>query len=185
MSASTNLSPRVNSGEEYEQIILENLKAQNDLEYQLGDTLDMKTSIALVVIIFLAAQSGSFLASSMPLHWHNIQLASVLCVIVAGVLAVWELIPRTYKVGLAPTEFIEWVQGVKAFYNTAGVADPEAKSVEFIHRKATEQLLTRFAWNRRINAMKSWVVTFVFILTLASLILTLATLAGLSTGWRF
>jgi hypothetical protein len=171
---------------EYEQLILENLKSQNDLEYELGDTLDIKTSISLVVLVFLATQSSGFLALRvMPRHWHNIQIVSVICLSVAGLLAVWELIPRTYIVGLTPDEFLKWAQEVKTFYSTAGEPNPEAKSVEFIHGKTADQLRARFTANRKINAMKSNVVTCVFILTMASLVLNLATLAGQSCGWRF
>lgn len=183
-----NLLPEISSSnqkEELDRIILENLQSQNDIEYALGDTLDIKTSIALIVIIFLAAQSGGFLASHMPRHWHVIQLISVGCLIASGVLSVWELLPRTYKVGLAPDEFIGWVQRVKAFYSTDGVPNPEAKTVEFIRRKKVEQLQKRFAANNAVNTMKSFVVTGVFILTLASLVLNLVTLAALSSGWRF
>jgi hypothetical protein len=175
----------VSPEEEIEQIILDNLQSQNELEYQLGDTLDIKTSIVLVVITFLATLSSGLLTTQMPRHWHNIQLASVGCLIFAGLLSVWELIPRTYKVGLAPDKFFEWVQGVKTFYGAEGVSDPDERSLEFIHRKRIDQLRARFTHNRTINAMKSNVVTCVFILTFASLILNLSTLAALSTGWRF
>jgi hypothetical protein len=184
-SARDNSPLAVSPDDEIEQIILDNLKTQNDLEYQLGDTLDIKTSIALVVITFLATLSGGLLASPMPLHWHNIQLASILSLAIAGILAVWELFPRTYKVGLAPDQFRRWVQEVRAFYNTKDAPDPETKSIEFIRRKTTEQLGERFSQNSAMNARKSNLATCIFALTMLALILNLATLAGLSTGWRF
>jgi|WetSurMetagenome_2_1015567.scaffolds.fasta_scaffold475763_1 hypothetical protein len=184
-NASSESLPDVASKDKYEQIILENLESQNDIEYELGDTLDIKTSIALVVIIFLATQSGGFLAMAMPRHWHNIQLVAVICLVFSGLIAVFELFPRTYKVGLEPDEFIKWAQDVEAFYNAKTSSNPEAKGVEFIRRKVVGQMLTRFAANRAINAMKSKLVTWVFRLTLIAFILNLFTLAGLSTGWYF
>lgn len=188
--SSVNLLPEphratTTSEEELDQIILENLQSQNDIEYALGDTLDIKTSIALVVIIFLAAQSSGFLAAHMPHHWYVVQIVSVGCLIASGGLSVWELLPRIYKVGLAPEEFSAWIQRVKGFYSADGVPDPDAKTVAFIRRKKVEQLQKRFTANSKVNAMKSLVVTGVFILTLGSLGLNLATLIALSSGWRF
>jgi hypothetical protein len=181
----TKLPTELSAIEEYDLIIQEHLEWQNELELELGDTLDIKTSIALVVIIFLATQSGGFLATHMPRHWHNLQIVSVLCLIIAGVLAVWELIPRTYKFGLSPAKFLEWVKGVKDFYSADGVSNPEARSVEFIRRKQIEQMQTRFSKNRAINAMKSKAVEWSFYLTMTALILNLATLAALTSDWRF
>jgi hypothetical protein len=184
-NASSESLPDFDSKNTYEQIIFENLKSQNDIEYELGDTLDIKTSIALVIIIFLATQSGGFLATAMPRHWHNIQLVAVICLVFAGLLAVSELFPRTYKVGLEPDEFIKWAQDVEGFYNAKASSNPEKKGVEFIRRKVADQMLRRFTANSAINSLKSKLVTWVFGLTLTALILNLFTLAGLSSGWYF
>lgn len=174
-----------NPDEMYERMIAEHLRAQNDIEFALGDTLDIKTSIALVVIIFLATQSSGFLASQMPRHWHNVQVLSVVCLIVAGLLAVWELIPRTYKVGLSPAEYAGWLDRVKTFYSTQAVPNPENQSAEFIRRKAIEQMGTRFSENSALNKKKSLAVEWSFYFAMAALVLNLLTLAGLTSGWRF
>lgn len=171
--------------DEYDKLILGNLQVRNALEYELGDTLDIKTSIALVVIIFLATQSGGYLAVQMPRHWHNVQVASVLCLIAAGILAVYELFPRTYKVGWVPEKFITWVTDVRAAGIADGDPDPEGRGVEFIRTKTVEQLRSRFRHNRSINAKKSWAVEWTFYLTMVVLILNLATLAAMTSGWRF
>jgi hypothetical protein len=172
------------TGDVCEQLIEEHLRAQNSLEYALGDTLDIKTSIALVVITFLATQSASFLALNMPRHWHNIQVLSVICLCLAGLLAVVELVPRVYKVGLKPSEFATWVKGVQAFYN-ADAAHSEQRTLDFIRRKQIEQLERRFEHNSKLNARKSLAVTGSFYLTILALVLNLLTLLSNSMGWRF
>jgi len=169
-----------NSENEFKQIIDEHLRSQDDREFGLGDTLDIKTSIALVVVIFLATQSGGFLASPMPLHWHNIQIVSVGCVIIAGVLAMIVLWPRTYKLKIQPSEFLGWTKQVNEFYGENRVA-----AVEFIRSKQIQRIQKRFAVNSSINASKSAAMSWSFYFTMTALILNIATLIGLSTGWRF
>lgn len=83
-SAKENIPLRTDAADELNRVIIEHLPAQDELEFELGDTLDIKTSIVLVVIVFLAAQSGAFLAQSMPRHWHCIQMLSAACLVAAG-----------------------------------------------------------------------------------------------------
>lgn len=110
-------------------------------------------NIALVVITFLATQSAAFLAlSHMPKHWHVVQVISVMLTALAGVAALYGLIPRTYYVGQPPDEFIKWVEGVKEFYSTTGLPDAQTRSIKFLHRKSIEQLRERFSRNRPLNA---------------------------------
>ena len=167
-------------------IIREHLKGQNDLEYELSDKLDAKMNIALVVITFLGTQSGTFFAfTAMPQHWHLLQIGSVACLALAGSAAVIGLIPRVYKVGLAPQEFITWVEGVKDYYKADTVAESEAKSIAFINRKGVGQMLERYAHNRSLNASKSVLVTCSYILTSLALAINVLTLIALASKWRF
>jgi hypothetical protein len=66
----------------YSSTMLEFMKSQDDLEYSLGDTLDVKTSIVLVAITFLAAQSAVLLsknaAASVYCRWGQILSVSFL-----------------------------------------------------------------------------------------------------------
>ncbi|MHB1794647.1 MAG: hypothetical protein ACYCPO_06735 [Acidobacteriaceae bacterium] len=173
-------SSKPDAMEELNQIILEHLQSQDDLEFELGDTFDIKTSIALVIIIFLATQSGGFLSSKMPLHWHNIQIASVACVVIAGFLAMFALWPRNYKLKLEPKGFLGWVKEVKEFYG-----DDKAAVVEFLRSTQIEKIQKRFARNSSINARKSRFMELAFYFTMAALVLNIATLLALSSGWRF
>jgi len=179
-TAQEHLRSKPDAEREYNQMILEHLQAQDDLEFELGDTFDIKTSIALVVIIFLAAQSGGFLASAMPLHWHNIQIASVCCTVIAGLLAMFALWPRNYKLRMEPDGFLGWIKEVNEFFG-----DDKASAVEFLRTTQIEKIQKRFAKNSSVNATKSRFMEWAFYLTMAALILNITTLLGLSTGWRF
>jgi hypothetical protein len=166
-------------------LLKEHLQKQNDVEYVLGDTLDVKTSIALVVIIFLATQSGALLAMKSPLHWHNTQIGAIVCLIIAGVLAVYELFPRTYKVGFSPDELKAWVDDTHRAYALDDESNAYANTVESIEAGSVLSLEKRFLHNRAINSHKSNVVTAIFAFTMASLLANLVTLAALSVGWYF
>lgn len=171
--------------EEYNQTIAEYIKSQDDLEFELGDTLDIKTSIALVVILFLAGQSAWFLSLSMPRHWHIAQIVSVICISISGVLAVVELLPRKYTVRMSPPEFLCWVEKLRDFYREEGVQSPETSVVEFVRKKEMEKIKARFAKNSSINARKSKLVDWSFRSMLAAIAINLGNLIALSSGWRF
>lgn len=169
--------------EEYNQTIAEYIKSQDELEFELGDTLDIKTSIALVVIIFLASQSAWFLSLSMPRHWHTAQVVSAACIGISGILAVLELIPRDYKVRMSPDDFLGWVEQLKEFYKSD--AAPEMRIVDHIRTKEMEKVKARFAQNSAINARKSWFIGKSFLFMLSTLAINFLTLLALSFGWRF
>jgi hypothetical protein len=171
----------VNSAaEEQNRIVLENIQYQDDLEFKLGDTLDVKTSIALVLVVFLATQSASFLALAMPRHWHNFQIASVGLLVIAGFLAIVALWPRKYKLRLKSSEFLGWVKEVDEFYG-----GDKASAVKFIQSKQIEKVEKRFSINSLINERKSNAMTASFYFTMGAFILNIATLLALSTRWYF
>ncbi len=171
---------------EYIQYVSDYLKEQDDFEVGLGDTLDIKTSIALVVIIFLATQSAEFLKSPfIPLHWRSAQFGSAICLILAGVLALWELWPREYAFRLGSTEFLNFVEERKAFHREEGEMKPEDKVIEYLRDKDVQRAKDRFANNSRINSTKLFTMRWSFYFTTVALALNLATLLALSFGWRF
>jgi hypothetical protein len=166
----------------YEQIISENLKEQDEREFALGDTLDIKTSIALVVITFLATQSADFLKTPLSSFWHVIQRLSVVCIIIAGVLALIELIPRGYKLRMAPDKFLEWINQTVEFYESQGKTDPESSTAKRISIVEIEKLKDRFKANSAINEVKSSLMAGSFYFTMVAVALNLATLAAMYFG---
>ena len=168
---------------ESERIIAEHLKDQDEREFALGDTLDIKTSIALVIITFLATQSAEFLkTAALSSCWHTIQRISVVCIVVAGVLALVELIPRGYRLRMTPDKFREWIRQTREFYGSIGATDPESSTAERISSVEIEKLTERFIANRAINEMKASLMAWSFYFTMAAVALNLVTLMGLYFG---
>lgn len=168
--------------EKYNEAILELVRSQDEREIELGDTFDIKTSIALVIITFLATQSAEFLRSPLSAWWHTIQRFSVACAVIAGVLALVELIPRKYRLRMSPDEFLNWVDKTKAFYEADGTHDPESSTVERIKDVELDKARTRFAANSAINASKSRLMEWAFYFTMAAMALNLATLIRVAFG---
>jgi hypothetical protein len=166
----------------YEQMISEHLKDQDEREFALGDTLDIKTSIALVIITFLATQSAEFLKGALSPRWHTVQKISVVCIVIAGMLALLELIPRGYKLRMSPHKFLEWINQTREFYRTEGATDPDASTAERISAVETKKLTDRFTVNSAINETKAFLMAWAFYFTVAAVGLNLATLLRLSFG---
>jgi hypothetical protein len=171
---------------EYDKEIETFIEKQDETEFNLGDTLDVKTSIALIVVTFLATQSAEFLKGNPPLTpcWHDVQLASVLCLVLAGLLAILELVPRKYNLPMAPDDFLGWVDKLEKYYEQSpdpkqSTADAKESVLAEIHRRETEKIKIRFAKNRRANERKSCLIEWLFRLTMAALVLNLVTLVRL------
>jgi len=151
--------------------IIHRLDLKDDQTFRLGDAIDVKASIALVVITFLATQTGSFLsvggrAAELPL-WSAFALA------IAGALAVSELWPRDYEI--EATEGLDgWIQELGDYYRHDDDADSKvAEAVRSGHIARTKE---RIEANARINQRKSVYLTWSFRFTAIALVLNLVTL---------
>lgn len=79
------------------EIIIERLQQKDALLFHLSDTLDVKASIWLVVITFLATQTAGFLSDALlPGALRYAQIGSALSLAAAGALALVVLWPRNY-----------------------------------------------------------------------------------------
>ena len=144
-------------------------------EFSLGDTLDVKTSIILAVIVFLATQSAGFFQSTLSKWACYLQYASVAALILAGIFAVLELRPREYEQEDTPTRYDEWIEKLRIFYADSENAESQVLEQAIIGR--TQRARERAEANILVNKRKSDLLTLAFWLTVASLGLNLATLA--------
>src|SRR5712691_6291973 len=87
--------------------LLEEVNAKEDLAVRLGDTLDTKASIGLAIIIFLATQSAYFLDKGLMRFPGTMQIFSIICSVVAGILALAELWPREYILPQPESDYIQ------------------------------------------------------------------------------
>ena len=83
-------------------LIVERLNAKDELTYQRGDTLDVKASIVLVVVTFLAGESAELLAKGNLTPAGKVtQIIAAAFLALAGILVWSQLWPREYEVEAA------------------------------------------------------------------------------------
>jgi hypothetical protein len=172
---------------ELQVMLYKQAEERNRVEYSLGDTLDTKTSIALVFALFLGVFMGGvlqFKATTVPMR--GCEIAAIVCLIIAIILSVFELFPRNYGNGHIPQEFQEWVETVVTGY-TGEYLDPVAYtlSLKYVYEERIRLLNMRFTQNQRHNTLKSWLLTFIFGFITVAFLINVVILAAVSTGWRF
>jgi len=102
---------------EIEDAIAEHERRLDELFFQLGDVLDVKASIILVVITFLGAISGQVLSlKDLPLAITIMQIIAVLSLAVAVFSTVRSLWPRTFEAPPDSADWIEYLQKLEQHY---------------------------------------------------------------------
>jgi len=136
-------------------------------EFSLGDTLDIKTSIILVVLVFLAGQTDTFFHDGLVGDARILQYVSVGAVICGGICAVFELIPRRYSVEATPTEYDTWIADLKKRHEKD--ANPDAVVLERAILGRAKRAKERAETNIAVNERKSNLMTASFYFSAASL----------------
>lgn len=155
--------------------LLDELNAKDDLAIKLGDTLDVKASIGLVVITFLATQTAYFLDKHISGAAHNMQVGSVVCLSVALFFALVELWPRTYMLPLPESSAVSRAEELRKHY--AQYADAPAAAIsEHLTKDEIEWAKTRIIANQKKNHQKSRWLSISFYFTAGALILNILTL---------
>lgn len=153
----------------------DDVRSRDSYELSLGDALDVKVSILLAAITFLAALSGGIIAySGLPVFFKWLQLGSLAALSAAGVLSLWELWPADYSFPHTPKQWAEWIAKLERHY--AGKDD----AATLVYRKYVDGVVAmaqeRFEANRKINIKKSRLMKKCFLLVATSLGVNLATL---------
>ena len=153
-----------------EQAFLERLEERDSAVFALSDTLDMKASIALVVVVFLADQSGGLLSGEIAAAWWWAQAVNCGLLATAGGLALAAMWPRDHD-----SEDIlgwsEWIDRLRA--NNAG--DPNGAARSFYEGRV-EGLRGRIESNSAICTGKGNLVHWAFRGSAIALIVNLVTL---------
>lgn len=152
------------------------LDMKDDQLFKLGDTMDVKASIALVIITFLATQTASFISDGGVLAWpwdRRLQLIAAVFLAVAGALAFVELWPRDYEIEPAES-WDAWIGQLRRYYKD----DPNAEQKVEAAVLEAQRLRTkeRIASNSKTNEQKAELLAWSFRFTGAALALNLATL---------
>lgn len=158
----------------FSEIRLGEINAKEDLSLRLGDALDMKASISLAVIVFLATQSAYFFDKRLPHLAFCIQAVSVICVALAAIFAVIELWPVTYGLPAPESSRIpQRLQELREHYRP--YANAEENSVNAIIEDEIAWAIERIGANDTKNIRKSNALAWSFWFTAAAMFLNLVT----------
>lgn len=155
--------------------LLEEINSKEDLTLRLGDALDVKASIGLALIIFLATQTAYFLDKGLSRFGFWMQVLSIIFIAIAAFFAIYELWPRKYilpkpESDVIPARVNQLKEHFAAYPNVQeNVADA------FINDEIT-WATTRIADNQAKNALKSNSLNYSFWSTIPALALNIATL---------
>jgi hypothetical protein len=157
-------------------LIIERLNAKDELTYQRGDTLDVKASIVLVVVTFLAGQSADLLAKgNLTPFGKAAQLVAAVFVALAGILVWGQLWPRQYEVEAAE-KLPQWKAELEEFYE--GFPDARARVSALLTAGIIERATERIYANDAINKTRSNLLLWSYIFATLSLGINLLTLFG-------
>ena len=143
-------------------------------EFAFGDTLDVKTGLILVILIFLAGQSAEYLRSSVTLPERCLQYLSVASLIVGGVYAVLELWPRKFLKEAKPQEYDNRLELLTAYY--ADEPDTETFALTMAFEERVEAAHKRISENSANNRKKFKLLNKSFYFVIFSLAANLTTL---------
>jgi hypothetical protein len=160
-----------NMEQSLEQTLAEYAFQRDQQEFNLGDTLDIKTGLILAALTFLAIQSGEFLKPGITVYEAFVQTFSVPALALGGIFVIWELIPRKYDRDRTPEEYISWIEQKKAAGHT------ESEMPNIVANLRLKLVNQRIATNLAINKTKSWAMDRAFLCTMVAFGLNLLTLA--------
>jgi hypothetical protein len=161
---------------------LESAQKYDDSERSLGDVLDVKASVALVAVTFMAGVSAQLITMQglSPL-WSKIQLpvqiVALLLLAVAGALIVIELWPSDYLGLPTPKEDADWIERLSAAGENAAVV------LDSVLKYKLSSAIDRVEHNKKINERKAGLLHWAFKLLAAALALVLGNLLCLAANF--
>ena len=155
--------------------LLAELTAKDDLVFRLGDTLDVKLSIVLVVITVVGAQTAYFFTKPVVGIQHTLQVCSVAFLVLATITAITGLWPRRYWM-IEPEGVVETrIKELEAHYKENG----EEAELPLLKQLEMDQIgwaKTRIADNRGTNFRKAWRLDAAFYATSLAIACNILTL---------
>jgi len=153
---------------------LEEINAKEDLSLRLGDALDVKASIGLAIILFLATQSAYLLDKGLPRIGVAMQIFSIVCVVLAALFALFELWPRVYVLPEPESPIIsQRIEELTAHYSA--YPDLETNVATALMRDQIQWAANRIADNQKKNHRKSALLEWSFWFTGAAVVINLLT----------
>jgi len=156
------------------EIRLGEINAKEDLSLRLGDALDVKASIGLAVILFLATQSAYLLDKGLPRLGIVYQIFSIACVVLAAIFSLWELWPMVYVLPSPESpEISHRIEELRAHYSA--YPDVETLAAEAFMDDEIAWAAKRIADNQKKNRKKSIRLELSFVFTGGAVVINLLT----------
>jgi hypothetical protein len=153
-----------------DEMLLTELKSKDDLIIKLGDAIDAKINIGLVLIVFLATQTAFFLEKSLP--GRSLQIIAAYCLGLAAVCALVGLWPRKFLLPYPESNISGRIKELAEHY--AAYPNLEENVTREITKNDIEWTSARITGNQRKNMTKSQWLSFSFWLTAGALLLNIA-----------
>ncbi len=136
-----------------DELLFRKMDERDKLEFSLCDSTDVKASILLLLITFLAGLTASLLTekklSTLIRFGHEI-VTSLLAV--STVFAVLSLKPRDYSTEKRPDEYEGWLKKLREHY--AGKPDAEFEVFHQFRSGSSAKTLARINENYKLNRSK-------------------------------
>ncbi len=156
------------------EIRLEEINAKEDLSLRLGDALDVKASIGLAIILFLATQSAYLLDKGLPRLLVVVQLVSIVCVVLAALFALFELWPRVYVLPEPESPIIsQRIDQLTSHYSA--YPDLDTNVANALLHDEMQWAANRIADNQKKNRHKSTLLEWSFWFTFIAVVVNLLT----------
>lgn len=148
--------------EKIQNAIADDARRLDEIFFQLGDVLDVKASIILVVITFLGALSGQVLVlKDLPLTIKLMQVIAVLLLTASLSVTICSLWPREFDAPPKPEEWLDYLEQLTKHFEDEQTDSSDLILEEFEKAKA-RRTLERIAKNRGITNTKSDFNTWAF-----------------------
>ncbi len=158
---------------------VESLEQKDRMFFGLSDTLDVKASIGLVLIVFLASQTTNLLKNEMDPVLTFLQMICAVILFTAAMFALVTIWPRTHKV--ENTE--QWGvfhEDLRRHFKCVGESSPDEKAFETFLLQRAEGLKEQIEHNRQITHRKYASVKWCYRSVVIAVALNLFTLAYLA-----
>lgn len=156
------------------EIRLGEVNAKEDLSLRLGDALDVKASIGLAVILFLATQSAYLLDKGLPRLGTVMQILSIACVILSAIFALMELWPQVYVLPEPESHQIsQRIEELTAHYRN--YPEVETYAARAFMDDQIDWATKRIADNQKKNRRKSTLLALSFVFTGGAVVINLLT----------
>jgi hypothetical protein len=155
--------------------LLADINAKDDLVFKFGDTLDVKSSIVMVVITFVGTETAYFFTKDLTGIAHTFQCISVLFLVLATIFSIAGLWPRDYWMTQPEDLSIGYAANLREHFSQNG-GDVEQNVLERLVSAETDWAITRIKDNAKVNSEKARWLNMAFGATALAILFNVLTL---------